>query len=489
MRRMRPTDRWWGALRLIGDIFLAGLALYAAFWLRMNVPLPFTQELLPSDRLALAGATGGLAAAMALQVATLYFFGLYEPPEPRPRLELARRLATAVGLHGLLLISYYFLFELVFPRSVVVGYVLLDYVLLLAWRHLLHRLHSPPRRRVALVGCGEEAVEIAEKIRTFGFHGLEIVGYVLTPGETPPAPRPDDGGDAGDRQADDTGEPVAGDVGALGPHLGGIADVPTMVREGRVDDLILATAQDDWRARLVDELALLRPAGADVLLLPGPFESLVGRMRFRWVRDVPLIEVVNHSEWRIHRPLKRALDLAIAGLLALLALPVMALAGVAVRATSPGPVLYRQQRVGRGGRLFTLWKFRTMVNDAEATTGEVLSRPGDPRVTRLGAKLRAYRLDELPQLWNVLNGTMSMVGPRPERPGFVARYRAAIPGYSERLAVAPGLTGLAQVNGEYRSSARNKLRYDLAYIANWSVWLDLSILVKTVRIVLTSRGT
>ncbi len=488
MRRMRPTDRWWGALRLAGDIALAGLALYAAFWLRIEVPLPFTQELLPSDRLALAGATGGLAAAIALQVATLYFFGFYDPPEPSPRMELARRLAPAVGLHGLLLISYYFLLELTFPRSVIIVYVVLDYLLLLSWRHLFHRLHSPRRRRVALVGCGEEAVEIAEKIRAFGFHGLEIVGFVLTPGESLPARRAGSGGghQSGAVEARDV---EARDVEALGPHLGGIEEVVAMVREGRVDDLILATAQDDWRARLVDDLALLRPAGADVLLLPGPFESLVGRMRFRWVRDVPLIEVVNHSEWRIHRPLKRALDFAVAGLLLLLALPVMALCAVAVRATSPGPVLYRQERVGRGGRRFTLWKFRTMVDNAEEATGEVLSQPGDPRLTAIGAQLRAYRLDELPQLWNVLNGTMSMVGPRPERPGFVASYRAAIPGYSERLAVAPGLTGLAQVSGEYLSSARNKLRYDLAYIANWSVWLDLSILLKTVKIVLTSRGT
>ena len=145
--------------------------------------------------------------------------------------------------------------------------------------------------------------------------------------------------------------------------------------------------------------------------------------------------------------------------------------------------------MGRGGRLFVLWKFRTMRHDAERDTGEVLARRDDPRLTPLGATLRRYRLDELPQLWNVLAGTMSLVGPRPERPGFVARFRREIPGYSERLAVAPGLTGLAQISGEYLSSAENKLRYDLAYIANWSLWLDLSILLRTVKIVLTSRGT
>lgn len=455
-------------MRLVGDLAITAVGLYAAFWLRIHLPLPFTRELLPVDRLALAAATGGLATAMAFQVATLYVLGFYDPPEPRPRLELARRLLPAVGLQGLLLATYYFLFDLTFPRSVVVVYLVFDFVLLLLWRTFLDRLHAPRRRRVALVGCGAEALEIAEKIRTFGFHGLDIVGFVHPPGREAPA---------------------AGEAAALGPHLGGIDEVPRLVRDGEVDDLILATAEVDWRARLIGELALLRPAGADVLLLPGPFESLVGRLRFRWVRDVPLIEVINHSEWRIHRPLKRGMDLAAGGLLLLLALPALAACALAVRSTSEGPVFYRQERVGRGGRRFRLWKLRTMVVDAEATTGEVLSHPGDPRLTSIGATLRAYRLDELPQLWNVLNGTMSLVGPRPERPGFVDRFRREIPGYTERLAVSPGLTGLAQVSGEYLSSARNKLRYDLAYIANWSLWLDLSILLRTVKIVLTSRGT
>jgi len=177
-----------------------------------------------------------------------------------------------------------------------------------------------------------------------------------------------------------------------------------------------------------------------------------------------------------------------AALLLLLAAPALLACAVVVRTTSPGPILYRQERVGRGLRRFTLVKFRTMRVDAESGTEEVLARLDDPRLTRVGGLLRRLRLDELPQLFNVLAGAMSLVGPRPERPGFVARYLTEVPGYAERFAVAPGLTGLAQINGEYHSSAQNKLRYDLAYIANWSLWLDLWILVKTVKIVLTSRG-
>jgi exopolysaccharide biosynthesis polyprenyl glycosylphosphotransferase len=242
-----------------------------------------------------------------------------------------------------------------------------------------------------------------------------------------------------------------------------------------------------WQNRLIDLLAGVRPTGTAVLLLPGPFESLIGRMRYRWVSDVPLLEVIGSAEWRLHQPFKRLLDLAGAGALLLLATPALALCALLVRLTSPGPVLYRQTRVGLGQRPFTLLKLRTMRTDAEQGE-ELMATPGDPRLTPVGAFLRRMRLDELPQLLNVLGGTMSLVGPRPERPGFVRTFLATVPGYAERFTLRPGLTGLAQVNGDYDSTAENKLRYDLAYMANWSLWLDLSILVRTVRTMLTSRG-
>jgi exopolysaccharide biosynthesis polyprenyl glycosylphosphotransferase len=211
-------------------------------------------------------------------------------------------------------------------------------------------------------------------------------------------------------------------------------------------------------------------------------------MRYRWVSDIPLMEVIGAGEWRLDVPLKRLFDLLGAGLLLLLSSPALLTCALAVRLSSPGPVLYRQTRVGRGQRPFTLLKLRTMRVDAEQGE-EVLATPGDARLTAVGAFLRRTRLDELPQLLNVLAGAMSLVGPRPERPGFVRSYLTNVPGYAERFSMRPGLTGLAQVNGEYDSTAENKLRYDLAYMANWSLWLDFSILFRTIKIVLTSRGT
>lgn len=451
-------------LRLAGDAAAALAAFSAAFLVRIHLPVPFTQGLLPDDRLLFL--LREWPAVLAAQFITLYVLGFYDPPRPRSRPEVFRRAWFAVTLQGLGLTGYLFLASRAFPRSVLLLYVLFDFLLLAGWRLWLDRTERRRERRVAIVGCAEPAREIALALQIHPWHGLKVVGFVPLPGETPPT-------------EEDT---------ALGPCLGSPEDLPTLLAEGRIEDVILAGSGDTWQTRLIDSLARARPGHTNVLLLPGPFESLIGRMRYRWVHDLPLIEVVRESEWRINWPLKRLLDLAAGSLLLLAALPLVAAVALAVRATSPGPILYRQTRVGRGQKPFTLWKFRTMRADAEAASGEVLAQPDDPRLTSIGALLRRYRLDEIPQLWNVLEGTMSLVGPRPERPGFVQRYLREVPGYAERFSLAPGLTGLAQVNGDYHSSPQNKLRYELAYMANWTLWLDLSILLRTIKIVLTSRG-
>jgi exopolysaccharide biosynthesis polyprenyl glycosylphosphotransferase len=464
-------SRWHGesgrrrALRVVGDTAAAIASFTTAFWVRVHVPLPFTRHLLPDDRLALHG--GEWVPVAIAQCATLYLFALYDRQRPRSLGETSRRLASAVLLQGALLISYLFLTFRTFPRSVLLLYVLIDFLLLLGWRLVVDRADRGRARRVAIVGCGQAAREIAATLGSYRWHGLAVEGYVPMPGE--PAPE-------------------AAPPAALGPCLGAAEDLPRLLASGRIDDIILAGSGDSWQTRLIDSLAGTRPDHTNVLLLPGPFESLIGRMRYRWVHDLPLIEVVRESEWRINWPAKRLLDLVAGATLFTAALPVLAACSLAVRLTSPGPILYRQQRIGRGQRPFTLRKLRTMRVDAEADSGEVLAQHGDPRLTPIGALLRRLRLDEIPQLINVLEGTMSMVGPRPERPGFVARYLREVPGYAERFSLAPGLTGLAQINGEYHSSAENKLRYDLAYAANWSLWLDVSILLRTIKIVLTSRG-
>ena len=188
---------------------------------------------------------------------------------------------------------------------------------------------------------------------------------------------------------------------------------------------------------------------------------------------------------------RRAFDIAISAGLLLATLPVLVLTAVAIRLETRGPIFYRQERVGRGGRVFTLFKFRSMTVDAEANGDAVWAVPQDPRVTRVGRFIRLTRIDEVPQVLNVLRGEMAFIGPRPERPVFVAQLERAIPHYADRAAVKPGITGWAQVRYRYGASvedARMKLGYDLYYIRHRSIALDLRILAGTVRVVLLQEG-
>lgn len=220
---------------------------------------------------------------------------------------------------------------------------------------------------------------------------------------------------------------------------------------------------------------------------------------------------MRHPWWPpANDPARRLLNVAASAVLLVLAAPAFLIIAILIKLTSPGPVFYRQSRVGLdrrrvdgspshipqrlsdlGGRVFTIWKFRTMMVDAEQATGVVWAAKDDPRVTGIGRTLRRYRLDELPQLWNVLAGDMNLVGPRPERPEIVARMRQEIPRYQQRHQVLPGITGHAQVSLSYDASLEDvhlKVRHDLAYIRTASVWQDARIMGKTIPVMLFQRG-
>ena len=202
------------------------------------------------------------------------------------------------------------------------------------------------------------------------------------------------------------------------------------------------------------------------------------RPRRERVATAPAVRPAHH--WYL--PCKAALDLAAAVALGAAALPVIALSALVVKLTSRGPAFYTQTRVGRGGRVFTIYKIRTMIHNCESLTGPRWSMPGDPRVTPFGWFLRKTHLDELPQLWNVLRGEMSLIGPRPERPEFIPELERALPAYGQRLAVRPGVTGLAQVQLPADTdlySVRRKLAHDLYYVRHVNPWLDLRLLVCT----------
>ena len=449
-----------------GDLLVAPVAYLAAFAVRVLIPFPFTQDYLPPIRFA--EVAHHWPEMLAAQLLVLYLLGLYDTRALiNPRDHLAPIGAAAV-LQALLMVSvYFFRQDLAFPRSVFLVDAALNGLLLAGWRLVCRPLMGRyPRRRVLVVGTGSGATEVIETIRTQHWLGMDIVGAVAMNGARPVL----SGG--------------AADV----PVVGNRDELPSLCQRYDADEVIIVS-EGAWQDRLLDSLSRWDGDRAQIYIVPSPYEILIGRREHLRLHDIPLIEVLHDEPIAAGGvAVKRAFDAALATVLFLLALPVMAVVALALAMTSGRPIIFRQTRVGKDGSPFTMYKFRTMQHGAEEETGPVLAVENDPRVTVLGRVLRGTRLDEFPQLWNVLRGDMSFVGPRPERPEFVQQFEQDIQGYRERFKVRPGLTGYAQVNGEYHTSATTKLKYDLAYMYNRSIWLDLKILSETAKVMLTRRG-
>jgi sugar transferase (PEP-CTERM system associated) len=326
--------------------------------------------------------------------------------------------------------------------------------------------HVAPRERLLLVGTSAGAVRLARELFERKDLGVEIVGFI---------------------------DPDPGRVGApvLNPGVvGAIEDIPSIVRARSVDRVVVSLA--DARGKLpMEKLLEMKLDGVAFDHLASVYEEYTGKIAVENLRPSWLIFSSGFRKTRVLRAMKRAIDVTGASLGLIVTLPLMLLVAAAIKLTSSGPALYHQQRVGLYGRVFTVHKFRSMSPDAEAATGPVWARPADERVTPLGWWLRRARVDELPQLWNILRGDMSLVGPRPERPEFVSRLARQIPFYGQRHVVRPGLTGWAQVCYTYGASAEDaleKLQYDLFYIKNLSLALDFFIIFKTVKTVILREG-
>jgi len=256
---------------------------------------------------------------------------------------------------------------------------------------------------------------------------------------------------------------------------------------GPVDQIVLADINLP-QSELNDLLVQCERSGADVFLLPGIDIAIMASTRVSSIAGLPLVPLRPTILSSAYGPAKRLIDVAVSALLLIVGAPIACVVAILIKAESRGAVLFSQERVGLGRRPYRLYKFRTMIADAESGTGPVLSQQGDPRVTRLGRWLRRYRIDEWPQLWNVLVGQMGLVGPRPERPEFVERFIAENPLYERRFLVKPGLTGLAQIHGRYDTDYAHKLRYDLIYINSVSLLTDAQILLSTFRTIITGQG-
>ena len=344
-------------------------------------------------------------------------------------------------------------------------------VLVAGWRLAFEwfALRVGPAERLLIVGTGAAAVALAKELFDRRQElGVELVGFV----------------DA---------DPRLVGTSLINPGVvGTIAQIPSIVRERKVDRVVVSLADARGKLPMDGLLSMKLNDGVQFDHLASVYEEYTGKIAVENLRPSWLIFSQGFRKSHMLALAKRGLDLVVAAVGLAIMAPVLGLVAVAIRLTSPGPALYSQRRVGKDGHVFIIHKFRSMRADAEARTGAVWSVENDPRVTPLGRILRRTRLDEVPQLWNVLIGDMSMVGPRPERPEFVADLTTRIPFYGQRHVVRPGVTGWAQVRHSYGSTvddALQKLQFDLFYIKHLSIAFDLFICLETLKTVLVRRGS
>jgi sugar transferase (PEP-CTERM system associated) len=396
-----------------------------------------------------------------------YYNDLYDLTRVHAKRELAVGVLQGVGAAAIALAAVSAIVpSLLLGSGTFTTMMVLLLIVVPVWRLAFDGLTNDPslEERILVVGSGQLARIVAQQIRQQHDFAYRVVGFV----------------EEADTQADAI---------AVAPVVGTAAELPRIIRSHRIDRIVVSLS--DRRGHLpLNELLQAKLAGVRVEDAATTYERITGKILVDDLKPSWLIFSDGFRVSRVTRAIKRAFDLTLAIVGVVLGAPLMLLTAVAIRLDSRGPIVYCQERVGENGRLFTLWKFRSMRVDAEQGT-PVWAKDKDDRVTRVGRFIRKARLDELPQLWNVLRGDMSFIGPRPERAYFVEQLEAAIPFYMARHAVKPGVTGWAQVKYRYGASiedALEKLRYDLYYIKHQSLAFDFSILVDTVKVIVSGKG-
>jgi Undecaprenyl-phosphate glucose phosphotransferase len=443
------------SLMMAADLCIVAAAWMSAYWLRFHAGYPAPLGVPP---------VGDYASALVLIVPLWWVLlrrhGLYEPRRLgtllREGLDIASVTATGVVI---LLAASFFVRSTSYSRGVVVLFSVLSPLAVTGLRAGVRSGLRYARRRgynkrfVVVVGAGRLAEEIIGRIHGHPQSGLHVEG-ALADGMT--------------------GRSVAG-VEVLGAY----SDLKQVLQKYRIDQVIIALPREEWQ-RVDKVLADLDDEVASVMLAPDLLHILTLRSSVEDLDGLPVISLRESPLVGWASVQKRAFDLAGSALLLILSSPLLAVLAIGVRMSSPGPILYSQLRMGLDQHVFRIWKLRSMRQDAEPPEGAVWSSHDDPRRTRFGAFMRRYGLDELPQLWNVLRGDMSLVGPRPERPVFIDEFRREIPGYMLRHKVKAGLTGWAQVHGwRGDTSLHERIEHDIYYIQNWSLGLDVQILLMT----------
>lgn len=459
--RSTRTSRALLVLQLLGDTLACFLGLSVAYYLRFETPLQkFGVE---------AKDASYLAYLPLLCVGTFLFVGTFVGLSAyTPALLLRPNRSLLVVIRAIFFWVLVYLgaslalkFEPSISRVFVATGAATTLGLLALWRGAFHLIVSRDRIRdavaqsVVILGWSNEAARLIDAIRTDRNHPYDFLGYISTaPG--PAQPR-----------------------GPATP-LAGIQDLATYLDARRPDILVVAEL-DLPREQLVHAASLCERHYVAFKIIPSFFQIFISNLRLQTISGVSIMGVeALPLDSGFNQVIKRMVD--IAGALVGLAgsLPIMAMLAFLIRRESPGPVIYRQIRVGLNGRPFTIYKLRSMRLDAEAATGARWAVPNDNRRLKVGAFMREWNLDELPQFWNVLIGDMSLVGPRPERPELIAEFERTIPHYNPRHSVRPGLSGWAQVSGlRGDTSLVERVRYDLFYIENWSIWFDFLIMART----------
>ena len=461
---LKAYSRLLEQVMLAGDLVLVAGCWLAAYYARFYLVGPPLRTQVPP----LAPYLYMLLPIFLVWGACFRSFGLYRPRRIGSRLSEAVGIAKASTMGGLVLVAVmtFFFREYDYSRVVIVYFWLFSIVAVSFSRYVFReilrfaRRHGYNLRYGVVVGGGELADTVIQRLRARPDVGIQVLGLV------------------GDRK----------DVTGSIKWLGAYSDLATVLGAHPVDHVILALPHEDY-GRLAGLLDAIGDEPVTIHVVPDLFRFASLRGGVEEFDGVPFVHLRESPLYGWSRVAKRAFDVLFASAVLLLLSPVFVALAVLVRLASPGPILYRQERMGLDGQRFSMLKFRTMRVDAEMGTGPVWAAQADPRRTGIGGFLRRLSLDELPQFVNVLRGEMSVVGPRPERPVFVERFRQTVPGYMLRHKVKSGVTGWAQVHGlRGNTSLETRIEYDIQYIERWSFWLDLRIIGLTVIRILFDRN-
>ena len=446
-------------------LFAVDLALIVTGWIlawfiRFEV-LSWTGFIPPPEWLPLSRYLSFLPWVLIVSMGVFWFSGLYTPDRLQRMTHLTLSVTKAVVM-GLIVVtaSLSFYRELYFSRLHMMLFGAVTPMLMILARIAMYMLLRRARkqgmylRRVLILGAGAAGRKLEEALRQYPWIGFKIAGFL------------------DDHKQDQE------DV------LGGISEVVAVVdrfqKEGRPINYVYIALPLTVLHRIQPLVNELSTRLAHICLVPDLFHFDIVNSRITSVEGLPIIHLVDEAPMEFARITKRVVDVAFASAVLVLLSPLLLLLAVGVKLSSPGPVFYKQNRMGLNGRTFDMLKFRSMPVDAEAATGAIWAQPGEKRATRLGAFMRRTSLDELPQFINVLKGDMSVVGPRPERPVFIEQFRERVPRYMLRHKVKAGITGWAQVNGwRGDTSIEKRIEYDLYYIRNWSLRLDIKIMIMT----------